>query len=105
MGEALTRGALKKLLEQLPREEENPEAIRLRLRITTSQGKTVVAFARAGEGPLGFTGWEMRPDMTGEEDWEYFVLGAEKITDPLQVVGSKGPLGVVTGAELEGRGE
>src|SRR3954465_15647195 len=105
MAEALTRGALKKMLDRLPREEENPGAIRLRVRITTSEGKTIVAFARAGEGKLGFTGWEMRPAMTGEEDWEYFVLGAEKVSDPLQVIGSKGLLGVVTGAELEDRGE
>ena len=105
MGQALTRGALKTMLERLPREEENPGAIRLRIRLTTGEGKTVVAFARAGEGALGFTGWEMRPGMTGEEDWEYFVLGAEKAGDPLQVIGSKGPLGVLTGAELEDRGE
>jgi hypothetical protein len=105
MAEALTRGALKTMLERLPREEENPTNIRLRIRIATSEGKTIVAFARAGEGKLGFTGWEMRPGMSGEEDWEYFVLGAEKVSDPLQVIGSKGPLGVVTGAELEDRGQ
>ncbi|HEY6912548.1 MAG TPA: hypothetical protein VI356_24415 [Myxococcales bacterium] len=92
-----------KLLEQLPREEENPQNVRTRLRITTSEGKTIVAFARAGEGKLGFTGWEMRKGMTGEEDWQYFVLGAEHVGDPLQVISEKGPLGVVTGAELEER--
>jgi hypothetical protein len=105
MANALSRGALATMLDRLPREEENPDAVRVRIRITTSEGKTVLAFARAGEGKLGFTGWEMRPGMTGEEDWEYFVLGAEHVGDPLQVVSSKGPLGVVTGAELEDRGE
>lgn len=105
MAQALTRGTLKTMLERLPREEENPGTIRLRIRITTNEGKTVVAFARAGDGPLGFTGWEMRPGMTGEEDWEYFILGAEKVGDPLQVISSKGPLGVVTDAEVEDRGE
>lgn len=103
MAQAVTRGALMKLLEQLPREEENPQNVRTRLRITTSEGKTIVAFARAGEGKLGFTGWEMRKGMTGEEDWEYFVLGAEHVGDPLQVISEKGLLGVVTGAELEER--
>lgn len=105
MANALTKSALTTLLDRLPREEENPQDVRTRLRLTTSEGKTIVAFARAGEGQLGFTGWEMHPGMTGEEDWEYFVLGAEHVGDPLQVISSKGLLGVVTGAELEDRGQ
>ena len=43
--------------------------------------------------------------MTGEEDWDYFLLGALNPDDPLQVVNRNGPLGVLTAAEVEDRGE
>jgi len=105
MAEALTRSALQAMLERLPHEEENVETISLRVRFTTSEGRTVFAFARAGEKPLSFTGWEARGEMTGEEDWDYFILGALNPDDPLQVVNRNGPLGVVTAAEVEDRGK
>jgi hypothetical protein len=76
MAELPTRAALQAMLERLPHEEENVETITRRIRFTTSEGRTVFAFARAGEKPLSFTGWEVRSDMTDEEDWDYFILGA-----------------------------
>jgi hypothetical protein len=105
MADALTASALAKMLEQLPHETENVQDIGRRVRFKTSEGRTVFAFARAGGGPLSFTGLEFRAGMTGEEDWDYFVLGAEKAGDPLQVVSRNGPLGVVTAADLENRGQ
>jgi hypothetical protein len=105
MAQPLTSSALTTLLDRLPHEEENVETIALRIRITTDQGRTVFAFARAGEKPLSFTGLEARSGMTGEEDWDYFIFGALNPGDPLQVVNRDGPLGVVTSAELEDRGK
>ncbi|HET7787127.1 MAG TPA: hypothetical protein VFL36_14240 [Myxococcales bacterium] len=105
MADALTGSDLAEMLEQLPHETENAQDIARRVRFDTSQGRTVFAFARAGGGPLSFTGLEFHPGMTGEEDWDYFVLGAEKAGDPLQVINRKGLLGVVTAAELESRGK
>ena len=60
-------------------------------------------FVRAGDGQLAFAGLEMKPGVTADDDWEYFVLAAEKPEDPLQLVTMNGPLGVVVAAALEDR--
>jgi len=105
MADSPTADALVKMLERLPRDEDATGDISLRLRLTTKEGRTIFAFARAGAATLSFTGWEVQGEMTGEEEWDYFVLGAEKAGDPLQVINRKGPLGIVTAAELEERGQ
>jgi hypothetical protein len=105
MADAPTADALSKMLNRLPRDEDATGNIAVRVRLTTNEGRTFFAFARAGEGPLSFTGWEVHGEMTGEEEWDYFVIGAQKAGDPLQVVSRNGPLGILAAAELEERGE
>ena len=104
MADAPTADGLAKMLNRLPRDEDAIGDITRRLRLTTKDGRTICAFARAGDGPLSFTGWEVKGEMTGEEQWDYFVLGAEKPGDPLQVINRSGPLGTVVAAEFEERG-
>jgi hypothetical protein len=104
MADALTAHALEKLFARLPGEHEGSGDIKRRVRLTTSEGRTFFAYVRAGSGKLSFAGCESRPGMTAEDDWEYFILGAEKAGDPLQLINEKGPLGVVAAAELEDRG-
>ena len=105
MADGLTTDELSKMLKRLPRDEDATGDISRRLRLTTQEGRTICAFARAGDGPLSFTGWELKGEMTGEEQWDYFVLGAEKAGDPLQVINRNGPLGTVVAAVLEERGK
>lgn len=104
MHDALTERAIEELLAQLPSEHDAPDEIARRIRFTTSEGRTVLAFVRAGAGRLGFAGWEVKSGMTAEDEWEYFVLGAQKPGDPLQLINKSGPLGTVAEAELEDRG-
>lgn len=104
MHDALTARALEKLLARLPREHDAPDDVTRRVRFKTSEGRTVFAFVRAGAGKLAFAGWETKSGMTAEDEWEYFVLGAEKPGDPLQLISKNGPLGIVVEAELEDRG-
>jgi hypothetical protein len=101
-----TADELAKMLERLPRDQDQDEkSISLRLRLTTQEGRIIFAFVRAGEGTMSFAGWEVRSGMTGEEAWEYFVVGAEKLGAPIQVMNRNGPLGTVVAAELEDRGQ
>jgi len=104
MHDALTERALEELLAQLPREHDAPDDVARRVRFKTSGGRTVYAFVRAGAGTLAFAGWETKSGMTAEDEWEYFLLGAEKPGDPLQLINKGGPIGVVVEAELEDRG-
>ncbi|HET7826428.1 MAG TPA: hypothetical protein VFK90_13925 [Anaeromyxobacter sp.] len=104
MPDALTEGALEELLARLPSEHDGPDDIARRVRFETSEGRTVFAFVRAGAGKLGFAGWEAKSGRAAEDEWEYFVLGAEKPGDPLQLINKNGPLGIVVEAELEDRG-
>jgi len=85
---------LEKMLERLPRDED-AENVTLRLRLETQEGRTIFGFVRAGVGAGSFAGWEARGGMTGEEEWDYFVLAAEKPGAPIQVINRNGPLGVV----------
>jgi hypothetical protein len=104
MADAPTADELAKLLERLPHENDDTENITVRLRLTTREGRTIFAFARAGEVPLSFAGWEARSEMTGEEEWDYFAVGAQSAGAPLHVINRNGTLGAVVSAELEERG-
>jgi hypothetical protein len=99
-----TPDELEKMLERLPRDED-AENVTLRLRLETQEGRTIFGFVRAGVGAGSFAGWEARSGMTGEEEWDYFVLAAEKPGAPIQVINREGPLGIVVAAELEDRGK
>jgi hypothetical protein len=106
MADAPSSETLESLFKSLPREKDMPELITRRVRLVTTEGRTIFAFVRAGQGPLAFAGWEATADRVGEElSMTYFVLGAEKPGDPLQVIGREGPLGVVSTAALEERPE
>ena len=105
MAEAVTAKALQKLLAKLPGEHDAYDDFRRRLRLRTQDGRTFFAYVRAGSGKLSFAGWEETPDMKPESDFEYFVLGAPKPGDPLQLVRKDGPVGVVVEAEMEDKGD
>jgi hypothetical protein len=102
MADDVSIEALEALLKRLPREEDEPERFTRRVRITTVEGNTVSAYVRAGKGTLSFGGWEKGRQ---ESTWAYFVLGAEKAGDPLQLISQRGLLGTVSAAELEERSE
>jgi hypothetical protein len=105
MSDAVSIESLETMFARLPREEEQPEHITRRIRITTHDGRTVFAFLRAGEGSLAFAGWEATRDMVSEPQLAYFVLAAEKPGAPLYVISQTGPLGTVNTAEEEEREE
>jgi hypothetical protein len=103
MSDDLSVPHLQTLLRKLPLEGNIPELITCRVRFETRDGRTFLAFARAGQGPLGFAGWEAVPGMTEEPEVVYFVLAAEHPGDPLQIISEKGPQGVLASAVLEDR--
>jgi hypothetical protein len=91
------------LLAKLPREEDEPEYVTKRVRFETIDGRVVFAFLRAGGLSTGFAGCEAKPGMTQAPEMELFLVGAEHPEDPLQVVSTKGPVGVIELAEMEDR--
>jgi hypothetical protein len=91
------------LLAKLPREEEEPEYITKRVRFQTVEGRVVYAFLRAGRLSTGFAGCEAKEGMTQAPEMELFLIGAQNPEDPLQVVSTKGPIGVIELAEMEDR--
>jgi hypothetical protein len=103
MADEVSVETLETMFMRLPREEEQPEHITRRIRITTHDGRTVFAFLRAGKGSLSFAGWEATRDMVSEPALTYFVLAAEKPGAPLYVISQNGPLGTVNTANEEER--
>jgi hypothetical protein len=104
MADAVTAKALEQLLARLPGEHDDYDDVRRRVRLKTQEGRTFFAFVRAGSGKLAFAGWEQRSETTAEDEWEYFVLGAPRPGDPLQLIRKDGPVGVVVEAEMEDKG-
>ena len=103
MSDDLTVPHLEAMLRKLPRDGKVPELITRRVRLETKDGRVFHAFARAGAGSLGFAGWEAVPGMTEEPAVDYFLLAAEHVGDPLQIISRQGPQGVLARAALEDR--
>ncbi|HET9597864.1 MAG TPA: hypothetical protein VFP65_19910 [Anaeromyxobacteraceae bacterium] len=103
MSDDLTVPHLETLFRKLPREGNLPELVTQRVRLDTQDGRVFLAFARAGQGSLGFAGWEAVPGMTGEPEVTFYILAAEHPGDPLQIISREGPQGVLAGAVLEDR--
>ena len=103
MSDDLTVPHLEALLRKLPREGNIPELVSRRLRLDTRDGRVFLAFARAGQGTLGFAGWEAVPGMTEEPEVDFYLLAAENPGDPLQIISRNGPQGILASAVLEDR--
>ena len=103
MAEGVTETAIRKLLARLPGEHDAYDDVRRRVRLKTSEGRTFYAFVRAGAGKLSFAGWELTAETKPDDDWEYFVVGAARPGDPLQLIRKEGPVGVLVEAEMEDR--
>ena len=108
MADAQSTEAMEALFAKLPLEEDAPELLTRRLRITTTDGRTFFAFVRAGRGPLAFAGWDATPEVTAsgevkDPEWRYFVLGAERPGAPLQIISQRGLHGTVSTVDVEER--
>jgi hypothetical protein len=103
MSDDLTVPHIEAMLRKLPREGNLPELVTQRVRFDTKDGRVFLAFARAGQGTLGFAGWEAVPGVTEEPEATYFLLAAEHPGDPLQIISREGPQGVLVRAVLEDR--
>jgi hypothetical protein len=111
MSDVMSTETLEAVFKRLPREEDAPELLNLRVRVTTLEGRTFFAFMRSGiDTNLGFAGWEVTATPTKDEagevvepEMEHFLIAGPGPGEPLYVLCEKGPLGIVSTAELEDR--